>query len=136
MRRPRKPMTSAFLVTCGVTLLVAIVVGEKMGERVLHQTTQTAVVPTLTTPSPLASADESGPVRDWRKAQVVTVATDPGFPDPRVTPPPTPTPKPPKTPKPTPTPTPYVPPTPIPTPTETESPGASPTPDTTRPPGR
>ena len=133
---PRRPMTSAFLVACALTLLVAILVGEKMGERVIRQATQTAVVPTLVTPSPASTSEESGPVRNWRRAQVVTVATDPGFPDPRVTPPPTPTPRPPKTPKPTPTPTPYVPPTPIPTPTETETPVASPTPDTTRPPGR
>ena len=135
--RIRRPRLSGFLLLSAVTLIVAIFVGERMGERVLHQSTQTAVVPTLATAPPATPTLEAlGPVRDWRKSQVVTVATDPGFPDPRLTKPPTPSPSPVPTPKPTPTPTPYEPPTPIPLPTESETPGATPTPDTTRPPGR
>lgn len=136
----RRPQASLFLLMCAVTLIVAIFVGEKMGERVLHQSTQTAVVvaPALPSPSAAPSSEDTGPIRNWRKAQVVTAATDPGFPDPRVTPPPTPTPRPKPTPKPTPTETPFVFPTPppLPTPTESETPGPTPTPDTTRPPTR
>jgi hypothetical protein len=119
--RSRRPKTAAFLFLCGVTLLVSIFAGEKMGERVLRKTTQTAIlVPQVETPSPAPSATEAGPIRDWRKLRVVTVATDPGFPDPRVTKPPTPTPKP------TPTPTPI--PTPSPAPTATPGQAPSPTP--------
>ncbi|MGA3036373.1 MAG: hypothetical protein ABSE64_02720 [Vulcanimicrobiaceae bacterium] len=117
--RSRRPQLSLLLVLGGVTLLVAIFIGEKMGERVLSRSTETAVlVPEVQTaaPVPTASADEAGPIRDWRKLQVVTVATDPGFPDPRVTPTPTPKPKP--TPTPSPTPTPYFFPTASPEPTE------------------
>ncbi len=69
-------------------------------------------------PVPTASVDQAGPIRDWRKLQVVTVATDPGFPDPRVTPTPSPTPKPTHTPSPEPT---YI------FPTATAEPSAGPT---------
>jgi hypothetical protein len=126
--RPRRPQLSLMLVVGGITLLIAIFIGEKMGERVLSRSTETAIlVPEVlqsTSPLPTASADEAGPIRDWRKLQVVTVATDPGFPDPRVTPTPTPKPKP--TPTPSPTPTPYVFPTASPEPTELPSSIASP----------
>jgi len=99
----RRPGTSLFLILCGVTLLVSIFAGEKMGTRVLQRTTQTtAVVPDVTTPEPSPSAVLSGPIVDWHRLQVVTVATDPGFPDPRVTKPPTPTPKPTPSPRPSP----------------------------------
>ena len=111
MFRSRRPQTSLFLALCGITLLISIFVGKKMGERVLGRTTETAVVvpAVTTTPVPLATqGPDSGPIRDWRKLQVVTVATDPGFPDPRVTPTPKPTPKPTRTPTPEPTPPPVV----------------------------
>lgn len=113
--RVRRPRESLFLLLCGIVLLVSIYVGEKMGERVLGRATGTAVlVPEIQTPRPEPTlGPDVGPIRDWRKLQVVTVATDPGFPDPRVTKPPTPTPKP--TPTPAPTPSPFVP-TPTPTP--------------------
>lgn len=104
--RSRRPQLSLFLVLGGIVLLVSIFIGEKMGERVLRRSTEEAVlVPEVQTvaPVPTASADQAGPIRDWRKLQVVTVATDPGFPDPRVTPTPTPKPKPTHTPTPAPT---------------------------------
>jgi hypothetical protein len=107
MRRPR---TSLFLFISGITLLVAIYLGERMGEHVLRRTTETtAIVPEATTPTPQPTVGQSGPIVDWRRLQVVTVATDPGFPDPRVTKPtPTPTPKPTPPPTPPPTPTPLL----------------------------
>lgn len=110
--RSRRPQTSLLLIVGGVTLLVSIFVGERMGESVFKHSTETAIlVPEVQTvaPVPSPSEDQAGPIRDWRKLQVVTVATDPGFPDPRVTPTPTPKPKP--TPTPSPTPTPFVAPT-------------------------
>jgi hypothetical protein len=117
------------LVLGGIVLLVSIFIGEKMGERVIKRSTETAIlVPEVQTagPIPTASADQAGPIRDWRKLQVVTVATDPGFPDPRVTPTPTPKPKPTHTPSPQPT---YYFPTPSPEPSgEPASPGPSTTP--------
>ena len=113
--RMRRPRSALFLFLCGVILLISIFAGEKMGERVLGHATESAVlVPEVQTPVARPTlGPEAGPIRDWRKLQVVSVATDPGFPDPRVTKPPTPTPKPTRTP--TPTPTPFVP-TPTPTP--------------------
>jgi hypothetical protein len=127
--RTRKPQTSLLLILGGVTLLVSIFIGEKMGQRVIMRSTETAVlVPEVQTavPIPSPSEDQAGPIRDWRKLQVVTVATDPGFPDPRVTPTPTPKPKP--TPSPSPTPTPFVIPTLTPEPSMVPSPGSSATP--------
>jgi hypothetical protein len=130
MRRPR---TTLFLFLCGIALLVSIYVGERMGEHVLSKTTQpTPVIPEVTTPSPAATlAASAGPIVDWRRLQVVTVATDPGFPDPRVTKPPTPTPKPTRTPTPVPTLTAgpaasgsAVPPYALPTPTALQAPPA------------
>ncbi|MBV8151273.1 MAG: hypothetical protein JOY59_06930 [Candidatus Eremiobacteraeota bacterium] len=136
--RIRRGRASLFLFLCGATLLVAIAVGERMGERVLHQVTGPPIVPALATPRTLPSLEVGGLVRNWRRVQVISVATDPGFPDPRVTPPPSPTPRPTKTPTPVPTPTPFVPPTPEPTPSpqgsESATPAATATPDTTRPP--
>jgi outer membrane biosynthesis protein TonB len=129
--RTRHPQTSAFLLLCAVTLIAAIFVGKQMGDRVIHQVTQTAVVvPMVATPTAGPTASDAGPIRNWKRRQVVTVATDPGFPDPRVTPPPpTPTPKP----KPTRTPTPEPTPTPTPPPPPTETATSTPTPDTTPP---
>lgn len=116
MRRPR---TSLFLFICGITLLASIFIGERMGAHVLRRSTETtAVVPEVTTPTPQPTLGQNGPIVDWHHLQVVTVATDPGFPDPRVTKPPTPTPKPSPTPSPPP---------PPPTPTPVPEPG-SPTP--------
>jgi hypothetical protein len=125
--RSRRPHVSLFLFLGGIVLLVSIFIGEKMGERVLSRSTESAVlVPEVQTaaPVPTASADQSGPIRDWRKLQVVTVATDPGFPDPRVTPTPTPKPKP--TPTPSPTPTPYFFPTATPEPSAVPSASGAP----------
>ena len=140
MRRPR---ASLFLFICGITLLASIFVGERMGAHVLRKTTeQTAVVPEATSPTPQPTLGQSGPIVDWHHLQVVTVATDPGFPDPRVTKRPTPTPKPSPTPPPAPssTPTPFpVPgsPTPAATPSGSATslpPYAVPTPPVFQPP--
>ncbi len=106
--RNRRPRTAVTLVGMGIVLLVAVVIGQQIGEHTIFGATQRRVeVPDqVITPVP---EDTGGPneaiSRNWKRLQVVSVATDPAFPDPRVTPPPTPSPKPSPTPKPTPSPT-------------------------------
>ena len=82
-------------------LLVAIGVGMNMGNHVLGQIG--AHVPVQPTAVPAATDDPGAPpdeVAGWKRASVMSVATDPGFPDPRVTP----EPELPSTPRPRPTP--------------------------------
>ena len=98
------------LVAGALVLLVSIMIGQKLGDRVLLQTERRVPVGSaLITPVPQVQPSNPGPLRNWRRDQVVSVATDPAFPDPRVTRPPTPTPRP-QTPTPRPqTPTPLPP---------------------------
>ena len=101
--RNRRPGTSLTLIAAGLVLLVSIAVGPRLGDSVLRQVTEqrgTEADPILT-PVPQASPDE-GAVRNWKTEQVVSVATDPAFPDPRATRPPTPTPQPTRPPTPPP----------------------------------
>lgn len=101
-RPPGRGFLSGALVLGGLVLLTAIVIGNQLGDRVLTQVaTRTQAGPILPTPVPASS--QSAPPPDWKKIQVTSVATDPHFPDPRVTPP---TPRPTPTAKPTPTPKP------------------------------
>jgi hypothetical protein len=93
--RNRRPLTSFTLLFGAVLLLVAIAVGQRLGDTVLREVTEqrsTEAGPILT-PVPAPSPDTSD-ARNWKSEQVVSVATDPAFPDPRATPPPTPTPEP------------------------------------------
>jgi len=99
----RRPRTALTLVGAALVLLISIAIGQRIGDRVLSAGTdrQPTVVRPLATPVPEAS---QGPVVDWKRQQIVSVATDPAFPDPRATRPPTPTPAPTATPRPTPPP--------------------------------
>jgi hypothetical protein len=127
----RRPGLSALLVAGAVVLIVSILIGQKLGDRVLLQTARRApIAGSGITPVPEADPSAKGELKNWKRLQVVSVATDPAFPDPRVTRPPTPTPAP--TPKPRPaTPTPF--PTvrsiytspPLPIPLVSHEPGAS-----------
>lgn len=95
------------LVAMGIVLLVAIVLGQQIGNRTIFgQTERKVVVPGQTiTPVPEESAaSDEASLKNWKRLQIVSVATDPAFPDPRVTPPPTPTPRPTPSPKPSPSP--------------------------------
>jgi len=84
-------------------LLGSILIGQKLGDRVLLQTEQRVpIAGSGVTPVPEAQPSDAGDLKNWKRLQVVSVATDPAFPDPRVTVPPRPRP----TPSPTPTPTP------------------------------
>ena len=86
---------SVLLVAGAVVLLVSIVIGQRLGDRVLLQTERRVpIAGSGVTPVPVADASTHPELKNWKRLQVVSVATDPAFPDPRVTHPPTPTPKP------------------------------------------
>ena len=78
------------LIAGALVLLVAIIVGERLGDRVLRAATEQRLPldATLATPVPELDATSAS---NWKRQQIVSVATDPGFPDPRVTPTPMPT---------------------------------------------
>jgi hypothetical protein len=101
--RPNRSFLSGSLVLGALVLLVAILIGNRLGDKVLTQVAErTQPIATLPTPYPQLSVTLAPTT--WKAAQVVSVATDPHFPDPRVTPPPpTPTPTPKRTPTPRPT---------------------------------
>ena len=77
---------SVLLILSGAVLLGAIAVGNRMGNHVLVQVserTEVAPTPLLT---PLPQVKDRRASLGWRRTQLVSVATDPAFPDPRVTP--------------------------------------------------
>jgi zinc metalloprotease ZmpB len=120
------------LVGMGVVLLAAVVVGQQIGEHTIFGATEHRVE--LPEPTITPVAQETGQAeeisRNWKRLQVVSVATDPAFPDPRVTPRPAPTPRPTPSPKPSPTIDPaelYTAP-PLPQAQGSQPPGATPTP--------
>ncbi len=131
---------STVLLLASVTLLVAIWVGNGMGSRVLGQITSRPDLTITPMPLPSPTAADAASAVGWKRTQVMSVATDPGFPDPRVTPEPpvVATPRRTPTPKPSPSPSPrsevpYTsPPLPLPLashePDETSSPDAEATP--------
>lgn len=100
-------LPTILLAAGALVLLVAVAIGERMGDRVIGQATEQtlqSVTPDLT-PAPGATPQPFGP--DWKRSQALSAAGDPHFPDPRVPP----------QPLPTAVPTPKATPTPIPTPT-------------------
>jgi len=95
--RSRRPGTSFVLIGGAIILLISIAVGQRLGDSVLRQVTEqrnTQATAILTPVPPAPQPTDMGPVRNWKHEQVVSVATDPAFPDPRATPKPTPTPAP------------------------------------------
>ncbi len=131
----------------GIVLLVSIVIGSRLGDRVLGQQIghQVPIAGTIPTPKPEPS-DSGFNDAYWKRVKIVSVATDPGFPDPRVTPTPEPTrasppPRPTDSPRPpSATPTPNAdytsPPLPIPLSSSSPDPGTgSPTPPSKGPEG-
>ncbi|HEX3672332.1 MAG TPA: hypothetical protein VHT92_11575 [Candidatus Cybelea sp.] len=129
---PSSRFPTIVLAAGAVVLLVAVALGERMGNRVIGQASEQSlqsVLPQAVTPAPNASPQAYGP--DWKRSQALSAAGDPHFPDPRVPPQPlptlAPTPKPKPTPKPTATPNPNVPiwrQSPLPTYAPSESPSA------------
>jgi hypothetical protein len=110
---PRASLSTT-LIAGAVTLLIAVAIGNAMGNRVIGQVTGrvSALVPT---PFPIVKNEprDNSDAPAWKEEQVMSVATDPGFPDPRVTPEPEPLP----TVRPAPTAAPSPSPTPRPGPT-------------------
>ena len=111
---PSTRLPTILLAAGAAVLLVAVAIGERMGDRVIGQATEQtlqSVEPVTVSPSPNASPQAYGP--DWKRSQALSAAGDPRFPDPRVPPQPLPTPlatpKPRPTPLPTPTPNPNIP---------------------------
>jgi hypothetical protein len=94
---------SLLLIAGSIVLLIAIAVGNSMGNHVLGAVTSRAAFSSTPVPiaTPSAASDEQGDVLN-RPHQILSVATDPAFPDPRITP----EPPPPATPKPSPKPSP------------------------------
>jgi hypothetical protein len=131
--RSRRPRTALTLAGLGVVLLVSIVAGQQIGEHTIFGATERRVDIPEQTVTPLEE-DRAGPneaiSRNWQRLQVVSVATDPGFPDPHATPTPTPSPKPSPTAKPAPARTPVSEDTapPLPVPLVSHDPGATPGP--------
>jgi hypothetical protein len=103
---PRAELSTLLLVGAAV-LLVAIGVGERMGNRVIGQIGRREA-PVAVTPIPaVTTSAQTGDAQPlWKRRRVISVATDPAFPDPRVTPEPTIAPTPRPTPRPTPSPAP------------------------------
>ncbi len=91
-----------------IVLLLAVVIGQRMGDRVMQQATeqqsQSGALPEVT---PVSGATPQAYGPDWKRSQSLSAASDPRFPDPRVPPQPLPTSPP----------TPKAIPTPVPTPT-------------------
>jgi hypothetical protein len=88
------------LVAGAIVLVISILIGQKIGDRVLLQTARRAPPgAAVISPSPDPATADKGELKNWKRLQVVSVATDPAFPDPRVTVPPRPAP-PPETPRP------------------------------------
>jgi hypothetical protein len=100
---PSNRFATMLLAAGVVVLLVAIVLGEHMGDRVMTEAAENGNLNTtpIVTPVPESTTGAYGP--DWKNTQTLAAAPDPRFPDPRVPPKPLPTPEQPPTPKPTPT---------------------------------
>jgi hypothetical protein len=82
------------LVLAAFVLMVSIYVGNNMGNRVLGQVAaRTEVAPTPLVTAVIVVKDVQSAL-GWKKTEVISVATDPAFPDPRVTPIPALTPRP------------------------------------------
>ncbi len=108
---PSKRFATLVMAAGIIVLLIAIALGEGMGDAVFSHTSKVGefeTTPTIT-PIPQGTTAPYGP--DWKASQALAAAPDPGFPDPRIPPKPLPTALPPATPTPAPrwTPNPKVP---------------------------
>ena len=100
---------SLMLIGGAAILLISIGIGQRLGDRVLNQSTSRRVPIAGANATPVAQTTNPNLERNWKRLQVVSVATDPAFPDPRVTPTPVPRSTEPPTPRPTATPSPRPP---------------------------
>ena len=88
---PTNRLPTIILAAGAALLLLAILFGERMGDRVLGQVAHgnASTLPVAITPEPLQTSGPFGP--DWKRSMTLTAAPDPRFPDPRVPPQPLPT---------------------------------------------
>jgi hypothetical protein len=88
---PTNRLPTILLAAGAAVLLLAILLGEHMGDKVLGQVARgnASTLPVAITPEPLQSSGPFGP--DWKRSMTLTSAADPRFPDPRVPPQPLPT---------------------------------------------
>ena len=136
MLDPSKRLPTLVLAAGVIVLLIAVALGEHMGERVLGAPSSDRTLGATQiriTPAPDQTTAPYGP--DWKRSSTLSAAADPGFPDPRIPPAPLPTRAPvvapAVTPRPRPTLNPNIPiwrQTPIPTGSPLETPQLSPSP--------
>ncbi|HEY5258204.1 MAG TPA: hypothetical protein VIJ12_07455 [Candidatus Baltobacteraceae bacterium] len=100
MLDPSKRFATLVLAAGVLVLLLAIVLGESMGQNVLRNAVgqSEATVPVAITPNPAPSSAAYGP--NWTQPEALAAAPDPRFPDPRVPPAVVPTPRPTPSPRP------------------------------------
>lgn len=95
MRASNIRVLSYALIGGAIVLLLAILLGNRMGTHAIFDANRTKQPPVAVTIAPSSEPTTASLVeRLWKKEQIVRVAGDPGFPDPHVTPPPTATPRP------------------------------------------
>jgi hypothetical protein len=97
---PGKRFITVVLALGIVVLIAAIAIGERAGNRVIGRATEQqlrSIAPPTLSPKPETGRNTGPYGPNWKSTDVMAVATDPAFPDPRVPPVPLPTvPPPPK----------------------------------------
>ncbi len=95
MKSNRRAKFAGMLFFGAAVLLASILIGTRIGDHVIvvADGKSADAAADLPTPVPIGTGVLPDSPR-WKRSQVVAVATDPGFPDPRVTPTPRPSPSP------------------------------------------
>jgi hypothetical protein len=87
-----KRFVTLVLAAGAIVLVAAIALGERMGDRVLVEATDSGSSAQSPLVTPLPESTATGPYGpDWKSTQPLAAAADPRFPDPRVPPKPLPT---------------------------------------------
>ena len=97
-----KRFATVLLATGVVVLLVAILLGEHMGDRVMTEAAENDNLSQTPLITPVPQPTDGPYGLDWKRSQTLAAAGDPHFPDPRIPPKPLPTPSQPPSPSPTP----------------------------------
>ena len=89
---PQNRFTTAVLAAGAAVLLIAILIGEHMGDRVMTEAAEGGSLVTTPVITPLPQPTDTGDYGpDWKSTQTLAAAPDPNFPDPRIPPKPLPT---------------------------------------------
>ncbi len=81
--QPSTRFATILLAAGAAVLLIAVALGERMGNRVIGQASEQtlqSVLPQAVTSGPNATPQAYGP--DWKRSQALSAAGDPHFPDP------------------------------------------------------